>query len=104
MSLYKVINTGALYTTVGNVPGYTWPSDEIREATIGYKWGTWYPTIDLIGKCIWKFKNTCSKATMFILMTSDDNPRYFIIGERGCELIQPKNNNFTKKYLELSGE
>ncbi len=105
MALYRIIDVGGLHSTIANCSGFTWPSEEIRKATLRENWDNWYPKVGMIGKVIWKLPYSRERECL-ILEINDGSPHYVVIGRllggsKYCEPVTSKPNAYTIKYLAL---
>ncbi len=87
---YKVDNKGSVYASLGLVVGDTmsWPSDELRKATIVDNWGTWRPAEAMVGELVWKGHNKTTDSEVLILKVDAgvNGIKHFAIDAKGVSL------------------
>ncbi len=73
----------------------------MRQAVLERNWKEWRPENGMTGKVVFKFKVGSYNKANLVLQIGE---HCVAIDSVGCELVQPKANKYTEKYLKLMGE
>jgi hypothetical protein len=82
----RIVNTGAVYSTINRTDALTWPTEEIKtlcgEGPEG--WGEYDPSVGEEGEVIWASAHPDSGVTVYLLAIGE---HYVTIGEDGVQFL-----------------